>query len=161
MHQKRIPIFECAAAILAVGLVAALTALPSSNSSRQADIQTMDNLGLLRASIFRFSMEHSDLDGALWPGQNDLNFEQQLLGPSRANGTVFEPDCGREDRWHGPYLESFPTNPHSGLSNVRLVSGSGSPKLTGDAGWVYQPETGKAWPDLPGQDLRGVLYAEY
>jgi hypothetical protein len=90
-----------------------------------------------------------------------LDFELQLLGPSRANGTVFQPEQGREDRWHGPYLESFPTNPHSGLSSVRFASGSGAPALTGEAGWVYQPETGKAWPDLPGRDLRGVLYAEY
>ncbi len=161
MFNNRLPLFESIAAVLAVAVVALLTALPSSGNDPEKDARLMDGLSLMRTAVFRFSMEHSDYQGAILPGRDGENVVDQLTGLSRNNGSTFEPLSGREDRWNGPYLRGIPTNPVNNLNTLRVVGGSGIPELTGIAGWVYQPDTGKVLPDLPGKDLRGVLYADY
>ncbi|MBC8329495.1 MAG: hypothetical protein ISR76_02615 [Planctomycetes bacterium] len=161
MFKNRLPLFESIAAVLAVAVVALLTALPSSGADPERDARLMDGLSLMRTSVFRFSMEHSDYQGAILPGRDGESVVEQLTGLSRNNGSTFDPLSGREDRWNGPYLRDLPVNPVNNLNTLRLDSGSGAPVLTGSAGWVYQPTTGMVLPDLPGKDPRGVLYADY
>ncbi len=161
MFNSRLPLFESIAAVLAVAVVALLTALPSSNVDTERDARLMDGLSLMRTSVFRFSMEHSDYEGAILPGRDGEDVIAQLTGLSRNDGSTFESLSGREDRWNGPYLRDIPLTPVNGLTTVRVVSGTGDPVLTGEAGWLYQPATGKVLPDLPGKDPRGVLYADY
>ncbi|RMH02966.1 MAG: hypothetical protein D6702_07425 [Planctomycetota bacterium] len=161
MLKNRLPLFESIAAVLAVAIVAILTALPWSGGQETRDPRLMDRLSLLRTAVFRFSMEHSDYDGAILPGRDGESVVKQLTGLSRNDGSTFEPLSGREDRWNGPYLREIPVNPINGLNTIRVVHGTGLPELTGEAGWVYQPDTGKVLPDLPGRDPNGVPYADY
>ncbi len=161
MASTRLPLFESIAAVLAIGVVAALTALPTRSGRTDQSAKLVDRIGLIRTAIFRFSMEHYDDSGKILPGRNGEDLVLQLTGRSRHDGSVEPPSSGREDRWKGPYLKSIPANPVSGLDTVRIVRGDGIPALLGEAGWVYQPETGKLWPDLPGTDPRGIPYTEY
>ena len=158
---QRLPLFESLTAVAAVALVAALTAMPAGNSAEESDLQLMDQLSLMRTAIFRFSMDHSSSVGPLWPGQESELLSTQLTDRSRADGSTWKRSAGRDDRWFGPYLESVPGNPLNHRSDIRVDYSSESPVFTGQAGWVYQPKTGTLWADLPGQDPRGILYAEY
>ncbi len=160
-NTQRLPLFESFAAVAAVGLVAALAAMPTSNSAEESDLHLMDQLSLMRTAIFRFSMDHSSDVGPLWPGQGSEQLTDQLTDRSRSDGSTWKRSTGRDDRWFGPYLDSVPANPVNYRSDIRLDYGSEMPIFTGQAGWVYQPLTGTLWPDLPGQDPRGILYAEY
>ena len=159
MKTTRLPIFESIAAVFAVATIAALTALPSTGQPQDMDQQLHDGLGNLRSAVFRYSMEHSRLEGTQWPSTQD--FEAQLTGRSRSDGTTFEPTTGREDRWFGPYLPTLPTNPYNGMSSVFFLGTEQAPSPTGAYGWIYKESTGEIWAALPGMDSRGVLFAEY
>jgi hypothetical protein len=161
MFKNRLPLFESVAAVLAVALVALLTALPSSVASPERDARLMDGLSLLRTAVYRFSMEHSDYEGAILPGRDGEDVVAQLTGLTRNNGTTFEPLSGREDRWNGPYLRGIPVNPVNGLDTVRVVERAVDVVPTGVAGWIYVVEGGRFVPDVDGQDPQGVLYTDY
>lgn len=159
--KKKLPLFETFAAVLAVAAVAFLTALPSSGEQGSKNVELLDSLSVLRTAVFRFSMDHESQGSPMMPGRTDLDFEAQLIGRSRSDGSTsaFE---SYEDRFCGPYLEDLPVNPVNGLNSVRLMPASYSdPVLNGSAGWVYVPATGKIYADLPGADDRGVAYLEY
>lgn len=166
---KHLPLLESVAAVALVGAVAVLTALPAHRAEQapveQRDAEVVDALGVLRTAIFRFSMEHEDAaGGALMPGRAGQDLAAQLTGTSRRNGTVHvaASATGRDDRWFGPYLDAVPANPRNGLASIRVMpAGYAEPVLTGAAGWVYLPDVGQIFPDIPGVDARGVEYSAY
>jgi hypothetical protein len=162
---KSLPVLEAVGAAALVGAVALLTALPGSKGDGGAgkNLELADGLGVLRTAIFRFGMDHDDGGrGLLLPGRDGEDLVAQLVGTSRRDGSV-EPAAGAFDnRWYGPYLTEIPRNPVNGLSTVRVMP-PGYPEavFTGSAGWVYLPDTGEIFPDLPGADARGVSYSTY
>lgn len=165
---KPLPILEAVGAVALICAVAVLTALPGSRDGGgggEKNFELADGLGVLRTAIFRFSMDH-DLGGreVLLPGQEDADLVAQLTGSSRRDGSVNRADTasGFDNRWYGPYLDRVPVNPVNGLDTIRVMP-PGYPEavLTGSAGWVYLPETGEIFPDLPGADARGVSYSTY
>ncbi len=159
MTNHRLPIFESISAVIAVGLVSAFIALPGSSKMENMDQSVHDHLGLMRTSIFQFSMEHNSLDGSEFP--NEFEFEAQLCGRSRSDGSTAESVTGREDRWYGPYLKAIPHNPLNNLNTVFFLGEDQEPKPTGGFGWIYKESTGELWVDIPGSDGRGIRYAEY
>jgi len=159
MTNHRLPIFESISAVIAVGLVSAFIALPTSSQRANMDQDVHDRLGLMRTGIFQFSMEHNSLGGSQFPSADE--FDAQLSGRSRSDGTTFESGTGREDRWYGPYLKAIPHNPFNNLNTVFILEEDQEPKPTGGFGWIYKPSTGEFWVDIPGADGRGVRYADY
>jgi len=159
--KQRLPLFETFAAVLAIAAVALLTALPSSGDHGEKNVELLDSLSVLRTAVFRFSMDHEIQGSPMMPGRSELNFEEQLIGRSRADGST-SALADFEDRFHGPYLQALPINPVNGLTSVRSMPESYStPVLNGSCGWVYVPATGKLYADLAGADERGVAYLDY
>lgn len=163
---KPLPVLEAVGAVLLISAVALLTALPGAKvSTAEKNLELADGLGALRTAIFRFSMDHENGGrDALLPGAEGADLVAQLCGPSRRDGSVERADevNAFENRWYGPYLERIPVNPVNGLDTIRLMP-PGYPEaiFTGAAGWVYVPDTGEIFPDLPGADARGVSYSTY
>lgn len=164
---KSLPILEAVGAVVLISAVALLTALPGSNvKSAEKNLELADGLGALRTAIFRFSMDHEDEGGleALLPGAEGADVEAQLCGTSRRDGSVDQNNRGTafDNRWYGPYLDRVPANPVNRLATIRVMP-PGYPEtvFTGAAGWVYLPESGEIFPDLPGADARGVSYSMY
>lgn len=163
---KHLPILEAVGAVVLVGAIALLTALPGSDASAEEgkNLELADGLGVLRTAIFRFSMDHDDGGrDVLLPGREGADFVAQLTGTSRRDGSIAPVAGGAFDnRWYGPYLTEIPRNPVNGLATVRVMP-PGYPEavFTGAAGWVYLPDTGEIFPDLPGADARGVSYSTY
>jgi hypothetical protein len=165
---KHLPILESVAAVALIGAVAIFTALPGSKMAQpdlQASAELTDSLGLLRTAIFRFSMEHDSGEReVLMPGRDSADFVAQLTGPSRRQGTTewIATPGGHDNRWYGPYLDAIPVNPVNGKNSVRIMpAGYAEPVMNGTAGWVYLPDCGEIFPDLPGVDARGVEYSTY
>jgi len=66
------------------------------------------------------------------------------------SASKFVEDLTRDDRF-GPYLNKMPDNPINRKRTVRFIGeGPIDAQLTGAAGWVYQPSTGRIAPDTPG-----------
>lgn len=152
---RHLPLIEAVTAVALIGAVAILTALPGTRAAEvEVHPELQDGLGVLRTAIFRFSMEH-DPGGRelLMPGQDGADLTAQLLGPTRRDGgTEALAVGGRDNRWYGPYLDAVPVNPVNGHGTIRAMpAGYLEPVFNGSAGWVYVPETGEIFPDLPGQ----------
>jgi hypothetical protein len=153
---RHLPLLEAVAAVALIGAVAVLTALPGSRAAAPEEHpELQDGLGVLRTAIFRFSMDH-DPGGRdlLMPGADGEDISAQLIGTSSRSGSTAagESATGRDNRWYGPYLDAIPVNPVNGLSSIRsMPPGYLEPVFNGSAGWVYLPETGEIYPDLPGQ----------
>ncbi len=159
--KQRLPLFETLAAVFAVAAVAFLTALPAASDAGQKNGALVDGLSVLRTAVFRFSMDHQAQGSPLMPGRNDQDFAAQLCERSRADGTT-QSLGDFEDRYLGPYLEEIPVNPVNGKNTVRVMpEGYTTPVLNGSAGWVYVPDTGKIYADLPGTDDRGEAFLSY
>jgi len=159
--NQRLPLFETFAAVLAIVAVALLTALPSSGDPGEKNVELHDSLSVLRTAVFRFSMDHEVQGSPMMPGRANLDFEEQLVGRSRSDGSTAMVN-NFEDRFHGPYLQTLPSNPVNGLSSVRsMPENYSTPVLNGSCGWVYVPATGEIYADLAGADERGVAYLEY
>jgi hypothetical protein len=159
--KKRLPLLESFAAVFAVATVAFMTALPAIQETGERNVDLQDNLSLIRTAVFRFSMDH-DMNGiAVSPAQNGEDFDLQVLGRTRSDGSTHQ--RGRfEDRFFGPYLNSIPMNPVNHQSTVRVMpSGVSEPIFNGTAGWVYVADTGEIFADLAGVDDRGIAFSEY
>lgn len=163
---KSLPVLEAVGAVLLISAVALLTALPGARmKTAEKNLELADGLGALRTAIFRFSMDHeSGGRDALLPGTDGADLVAQLCGASRRDGSVERAAEANafDNRWYGPYLERIPVNPVNGLDTVRVMP-AGYPEavFTGAAGWIYVPDTGEIFPDLPGADARGVSYSTY
>lgn len=160
---RHLPLLEAVSAVALIGAVAVLTALPGARApAAQPNPELLDGLGVLRTAIFRFSMEH-DQGGRelLMPGRDGQDVIAQLAGCSRRDGSAdFQASrTGRDNRWYGPYLDFIPVNPVNGLDTIRsMPPGYLEPVFNGSAGWVYVPETGQIFPDLPGEtQMEGEL----
>lgn len=158
---KRLPLLESFAAVFAVATVAFMTALPAIQETGERNIDLQDNLSLIRTAVFRFSMDHEVGGLEVNPAAEGENFELQILGRTRSDGTTHQ--RGRfEDRFFGPYLNSIPVNPVNQHDTVRVMpSGISEPIFNGTAGWVYVTDTGKIYADLAGIDARGIAFSEY
>jgi hypothetical protein len=159
--KKRLPLLESFAAVFAVATVAFMTALPAIQDTGERNVDLQDNLSLIRTAVFRFSMDH-EVDGIeVSPAVGGVNFEEQILGRTRSDGTTHQ--RGRfEDRFFGPYLNTIPTNPVNDLNTVRIMpSGINTPIFNGTSGWVYVTDTGEIFADLAGVDARGIAFSEY
>ena len=54
---KNLPLLEAVGAVVLIGAVAVLTALPGARSAQgEKNLELADGLGVLRTAIFRFSM---------------------------------------------------------------------------------------------------------
>ncbi|MBC8370971.1 MAG: hypothetical protein H8E25_13315 [Planctomycetes bacterium] len=159
--KKRLPLLESFAAVFAVATVAFMTALPAIQETGERNVDLQDNLSLIRTAVFRFSMDH-EVDGTdVSPVANGENFESQILGRTRSDGSTHQ--RGRfEDRFFGPYLNSIPMNPVNNLDTIRVMpTGIKEPIFNGTAGWVYVSDTGEIFADLAGVDARGIAYSQY
>ena len=158
MKLSKSTIYETIAGSIAIAIVILLTALPAVTETPTRNVGVSDGLAVIRSSMFRFGMDH----GATFEFTEDANLVEQLTARSRQDGTTDVQDGNADDLFFGPYLEAIPANAENGLSTVRVMPADiFEPVLNGSAGWVFVPATGRIYPDLPGDDARGVSYATY
>lgn len=140
--------------VVLLGILAAIVVPQMGDASDQTRTTVLlSNLQALRAQVLLYRAHHNDT----WPTAEIVN---QLTLPSDAAGNthaVAGPACP-----FGPYLQSFPVNPVSGSSQVRVcaAAGQGFTAPAVDGGWWYHAVTGQvradltdAWVDANGQPL--------
>ena len=136
----------------------------------EADLST--SLTVLRTAIELYYDDHR-----AYPGRNSAGSSAAEAGTAAAfvrQLTVYTDAAGRvsatpgESFRCGPYLRQgvppCPVAPRSPSAGVWLVSGSAIPaysETAGNAGWVYNCDTGYVAANSPGVDAHGVRYDRY
>lgn len=172
MKQRAFSIIELVVAVVILGVLAAM-AIPrvSQGATDRAESGLKTDLAVLRTAIELYYHDH----GA-YPGQKPAGsgapeagtaaFVRQLTQYTDAEGhaspTPSETSC------HGPYLEhgipTCPVSPVCPSARVYLIAGVAVPahsQAAGDAGWIYNCETGYIAANSRDVDGRGVCYDSY
>tara|TARA_B100000959_G_C14438289_1_gene401574 strand:- start:35 stop:442 length:408 start_codon:yes stop_codon:yes gene_type:complete len=133
MNQKRNPLFDSLAAVLAVAIISLLTALPAAPTANSQSDALHAGLTELRAASFRAYL---------------------------ANDGQAVADAGALEEQLSNFITEVPVNAVNQLSTIRSMPANyDKPVLDGTAGWVYVPATGRVFPDLPGTDEKGTPYS--
>lgn len=124
--------------VVVIMAILAATIVPQfSDSNRDAKISTAKfNLHTLRAQVELYKSQHD--------GRAPTGTLVELTSRTNTSGTV-----GTGPNFpYGPYLQSLPVNPFTNSKVVRTVA-TDTPAASGetDAGWLYNPTSGKVWMD--------------
>ena len=134
--------FEITVAVLLLVMLIALIAPHvggASDDARRAAL--LANLQTIRARLEVYKVQHGDR----YPNED---FIRQMLAYSSVDGETS--DEASKDHPLGPYLQSMPENPFSGISQIRIVDTPGFRHVPPrqDAGWWYNAVTGEFRADL-------------
>jgi prepilin-type N-terminal cleavage/methylation domain-containing protein len=164
---------ELVVAIVILGLLAAMAIPRLSRGAVDGDeAELRSSLSVLRTAIELYYHDHGVYPGrepagsaAAEPG-TAAAFVRQLTRYTDAAGRVSATPGG--SFCYGPYLRQgvppCPVAPRSPSGGVWLVSGSAIPaysEAAGNAGWVYNCDTGYVAANSPGVDAQGVRYDRY
>ncbi len=122
----------------------AATVIPQfANSAKDAKESSLRfNAHCLRNAIDLYKLHHNQ---SFPDGTNNL---QQLTAATNSAGLIGATGATYP---YGPYLRSLPPQPFSGLSTIRIDTGTGTPTAAAGqgGGWIYRPATGQIWIDHP------------
>lgn len=133
----------------------------ASTSSR--GVALADQLRIFREQMNLYRAQHQ----ARWPGLDGDGTPSSDVAAFTAQLTTFTDRKGNTTSaksstfCYGPYLPGVPANPISGLKTVAIDTGIGTPTPDGSTGWIYQPATGRLWPNNTGSDGDGKAYFSY
>lgn len=127
------------------------------------NVAMSDQLRIMREQLNVYRAQHK----GQWPGVDAWGtispepefFTVQITGYTDVKGNISYSPASNFP--FGPYLPSVPANPISGLRTVSIDTGSGTPTPDNSTGWVYQPATGKLWPNSTESDSDGKPYFGY
>lgn len=173
MRRGAFTLVELVVAIIILGLLAAM-AIPRLSQGAvdgdEADLRA--HLAVLRTAIELYYHDHGAYPGREPAGSSTADaetavaFVRQLIRYTDAAGRVSA--TPGERFCYGPYLRQgvppCPVAPRSPSAGVWLVSGSAIPaysQAAGNAGWVYNCDTGYVAANSPGVDAQGVRYDRY
>lgn len=133
----------------------------ASSSSRGAALA--DQVRILREQVSLCRAQHQ----GQWPGVDStgaISPDADLVAAQLTTFTDRNGDAGTGKSatfCYGPYLPAVPANPISGLKTFAIDTGAGTPTPDDSTAWIYQPATGKVWPNCTGSDGDGKAYFQY
>lgn len=142
--------------VMIVGMLSSM-AIPrlSRGSVAAADATLSGTLRTVRTAILLYSAEHQ----GRFPGPTKLRAREQFLTYSNKLGQTSLTPSGTAP--FGPYLANIPAcpvGPNKGSTGLLIDSVNSPPRAdttTGD-GWVYNPNSGEFYANVPGLSQFGV-----
>lgn len=141
--SKGFTLVEILIVVIILGILAAIVIPQFTQASTEARVSNLrTNLQTIRSQLLLYKMQH---DNEAYPGDE---FVVQMTTYTDPDGAaVATPDATHT---LGPYLQSIPVNPMSGVNDVRIVSGAATAFAApaADAGWWFNSTSGEFRADL-------------
>jgi len=168
--QPGVSLVEVVLAVVILGLLAALTIPRLSTAATPPDEGALlrEHLKVMRVAIERYYQDHGVYPGALGHGQTaagePTTVIAQLTRYTDADGHVSDVRDARHR--FGPYLRDgvppCPVPPRIGRTGLCILAGDERPDFAPDApdaGWLYNPRTGRIAvnSDVVSPDGRGYI----
>jgi general secretion pathway protein G len=164
VHRKAFSLIELLIVVTILGIIAMLVAPQFTSATGETrETALRDNLGKLRKQITLYRAEHNVLPG--YPAGDETAvptadvFRDQMLLFTDASGNTNDTRSGTFK--FGPYLDTMPANPVTGLDTIRIVTGSSAITPDNSTGWIFQPATGRIYVNLQGNDAQGRPFLGY
>jgi general secretion pathway protein G len=167
MMRRAFTLVEILIVVVILGILATVVIPQFSNAGKEARENTLkDDLRYLRIQIAVFKAQHRDISPGYPNGdRNAAPTEASFLDQMIKNTSE---DCATHDGAtqtykFGPYLTKMPTNPISGLSAIKIVSGDDDFPAPDDTtyGWMYKPKTQQIIANSTGNDGNATPYISY
>jgi general secretion pathway protein G len=145
--SKGFTLVEILIVVIILGILAAIVIPQFTQASTEARVSNLrTNLQTIRSQLLLYKMQH---DNEAYPG--DEFVDQMTTYTNPAGEAVATPDATHT---LGPYLQSIPINPISGVNTMRIVSGAATAFAApdADAGWWFNSTTGEFRADLTTSD---------
>jgi len=161
-------LIEILIVVVILGIIAAIVVPQFSNASHVARENTLkDDLRYLRTQIVVFKAQHRDAapgypNGAKTGTPTWELFQDQMTKYSNASCATSATASPAYPL--GPYIQSVPANPVTGVSKVLVIAnGQPMPKTYqgSDYGWIYKPETQDIIANSADKDSNGMPYIQY
>jgi general secretion pathway protein G len=145
--RKAFTLVEILIVVIILGILAAIVIPQFTQASTEARVSNLrTNLQTIRSQLLLYRMQH---DAEAYPG---AEFVAQMTTYTDLDGAaVATPDATHT---LGPYLQSIPVNPISGVNDVRIVSGAATAFAApaADAGWWFNSTSGEFRADVTTAD---------
>ena len=142
IHGKGLTFIECVIAVVIVVLFLVVVLPVFSRDEinfREEKLNT--NLSQLREQVKAYRHDH----GGNYPSGE--RFEAQLTLRTNIRGDVCPHGASPQKYPFGPYIKQIPVNPYAATRvGNRVKAGLGRGE-DGNAGWIYNPQTGQITPD--------------
>jgi general secretion pathway protein G len=143
--SKGFTLVEILIVVIILGILAAIVIPQFTQASTEARVSNLrTNLQTIRSQLLLYRMQH---DNEAYPGPAEADFIAQMTTyTNQAGEAVATPDATHT---LGPYLQSIPINPMSGVNTVRVEVGVfAAPAIGADGGWWFNSTTGEFKADL-------------
>jgi general secretion pathway protein G len=139
--KKAFTLVEILIVVIILGILAAIVIPQFTQASTEARISNLrTNLQTIRSQLLLYKTQHLEV----YPGDTFVAQMTQYSDISGATNATPDPAFP-----FGPYLQSVPINPFSGVNTMRVVSGALTVfSESGDAGWYFNSTTGEFRADL-------------
>jgi general secretion pathway protein G len=162
--RKAFTLIEILIVVVILGIIAAIVVPQFSNASQVSRENTLkDELRYLRTQIVVYQAQHGDQPAGYQNGAIGANpaalFVQQMTQYTDMSGNTSATESSTY--LYGPYLSKMPSNPLTGDSTIKVVTGNGSMAPDGTTAWIYNPNTASIFVNSTGTDTNGAAYATY
>lgn len=155
-RRRAFTLVEMVMVVMIIGMISSM-AIPriSRGASGAADVTLAGDLMVVRKAILHFAAEHN----GTFPGPSSARFATNLTQYSDGDGQVSQSKSA--SYVYGPYLHAIPrcpVGPNVGSNKVRIDAVNSPPKTDVDSGdgWVYNPNTGEFYANIPGVPQVGI-----
>jgi general secretion pathway protein G len=146
MAKKGFTLVEILIVVIILGILAAIVIPQFTEASAEARISNvMTNLQTIRSQLLLYKTQHQEVypgsttDATIFGSQ--MTTYTNVTGGTSATPTTLFP--------YGPYLQTVPANPVSGIATVTVVSqAAGFAAPAADGGWWFNMMTGEFRADL-------------
>ena len=142
--KKGFTLVEILIVVIILGILAAIVIPQFSQASTEARISSLKtNLQTIRSQLLLYKMQHT---GEAYPSVANLTQMTNCTDMAGAVNAVVPTNVPTTACPLGPYLQTVPVNPITGLNTVRITTAV----FVGDetAGWVLNSTTGEFRADL-------------
>jgi len=142
--KKGFTLVEILIVVIILGILAAIVIPQFTEASAEARVSNlMTNLQTIRSQLLLYKTQHIENYPADAAGEGHAEFEDEMTSFSDVNGaTSATPDVNHP---FGPYLQTVPVNPISGVNTVTVVQNGLTVFVApaADGGWWFNTVTGE------------------